>query len=318
MTPRLATLAIDVYVRDVLPLTAELWAGRRDFATYVRHMREIARSPFGKAAYAMIGFYDGDALVASHKRYARTIRSGARKLRATAIGAVYTPPQFRGRGYASAMLAATLDERRAAGDDVVYLFSDIRPQFYAELGFVELPSRAISVRADMLPRTRVAVERLEKRDWTAVARAFASHEEAREWAFDRGALQWNWVRTIVAHGTEHAAGSETNLVMRRGRTLAAYVLGVRDPEHDAFIVDEFGWNDEDAVAPLLRAAAGDLRRITGWLPPGRARDLLPRGAVRKRKDAIFMAAPLTRAGTAWLERAKTPGTADGLWATDHV
>ncbi len=105
------------------------------------------------------------------------------------------------------------------------------------------------------------------------------------------------------------------MVLRRGRTLAAYVLGVRIIERDAYVVDELGWNDEDAVAPLLRAAAGDLRRIVGWVPPGRARKLLPNAATKARKDAIFMAAPLTRLGSIWLETAKSN---DGIWATDHV
>ncbi len=320
MTPRLVQIPADRYAREVLPLSAKLWAGRRDFETYARQTTEIARSVYGRTSFATFGFEDGGTRVASFKRYLRTIRFGDGTLRAVGIGAVFTPEGFRGRGYASAMLASMLDERRAAGDDVAYLFSDIRPQFYAEIGFTELPSRAISLRADTLPTTRVTVERLETRDWPAVQRAFAARDADRDWAFERNAAIWNWIRLRIKHGSEHATGSETNLVIRRGRTLAGYILGVRAPEHDAYIVDEFGWNerDEDVVAPLLRAAAGDLRRIVGWLPPDRARALLPRGAVRRRKDAIFMAAPLTKLGAAWLEVARAPDPADGVWASDHI
>lgn len=320
MSTRLIEIPAETFAREVLPVSAKLWAGRRDLATYQRQTTEIARSPYGRENYATFGFEVDGTRVASCKRYLRTIRHGAATLRAFGIGAVFTPEEYRGCGYASAMLATLLDERRAAGDDVAYLFSDIRPQFYAAIGFVELPSRAISLRADALPTTRVAVERLEAKDWPAVQRTFASREAERPWAFERNAQVWNWVRLRIKHGSEHTKGSETNLVIRRGRTLAGYVVGVRAPEHDAYIVDEFGWGDrdEDVVAPLLRAAAGDLRRIVGWLPPDRARELLPRGAVRKRKDAIFMAAPLTAAGNAWLDAARAPAAADGVWATDHV
>ncbi|HEY8321084.1 MAG TPA: GNAT family N-acetyltransferase [Candidatus Baltobacteraceae bacterium] len=320
MSTRLIEIPADAFAREVLPLSAKLWAGRRDLATYQRQTTEVARSPYGRANYATFGFEVDGMRVASCKRYLRTIRFGTKQLRAAGIGAVFTPEDYRGCGYASAMLATLLDERRAAGDDVAYLFSDIRPQFYGAIGFVELPSRAISLRADALPTTRVAVERLEAKDWPAVQRTFAAREAERPWGFERNAQVWNWVRLRIKHGSEHTAGSETNLVIRRGRTLAGYVIGVRAPEHDAYIVDEFGWGDrdEDVVAPLLRAAAGDLRRIVGWLPPDRARELLPRGAVRKRKDAIFMAAPLTKAGKAWLDAAHASSSADGVWATDHV
>jgi predicted N-acetyltransferase YhbS len=320
MSTRLVEIPAERFAREVLPLSAKLWAGRRDLETYQRQTTEIARSPYGRESYATFGFEHDGTRVASCKRYLRTIRFGSKQLRAAGIGAVFTPEAFRGRGYASAMLASLLDERRAAGDDIAYLFSDIRPQFYAELGFHELDSRAISLRSDALPTTRVTVDRLETRDWPAVARAFAARDGERPWAFERNARVWNWIRLRMKHGSEHTAGSETNLVIRRGRTLAGYILGVRAPEHDAYIVDEFGWNerDEDVVAPLLRAAAGDLRRIVGWLPPDRARALLPRGAVRKRKDAIFMAAPLSKLGETWLDAARTPDPADGVWATDHV
>ncbi len=87
------------------------------------------------------------------------------------------------------------------------------------------------------------------------------------------------------------------------------------------MLDEIAYADDDAAAfvqPLLRSAAGDLRRVTGWLPPDGARELLPRGSVSQRKDAIFMAAPLSAAGRKLVELAAKPSQADGVWATDHI
>jgi hypothetical protein len=120
---------------------------------------------------------------------------------------------------------------------------------------------------------------------------------------------------------EHSEGQPFNLVARKGRTVAAYVIGVREPKHDAYVFDEFGYAGERAkalIAPLLRSAAGDLRRIVSWLPPQGARALLPRGSVRRRTEAIWMIAPLSSNGRRFLERAKSSGSADGIWALDHI
>jgi predicted N-acetyltransferase YhbS len=318
---KLAPIDAGTYARDVLPLTAELWAGRRDYETYVAQTHEIAACGYGQRHYRTLGLYDEGALVASFKRYERTIHFGAMRLQAVGIGAVFTPNEFRGRGYASAMLAMLLDQSRAQGCDVAYLFSDIRPQFYTDLGFTPLASRSLSLRADGLAGSRIEVQRLEDSDWTGIRRCFELGERLRPWGFVRTPLVWDWVRLRFRHDSEHPIGVQTNLVVRRGRGIAAYVLGARAPEHDAYLLDEYGFADAEAallVGPLLRAAAGDLGRIAGWLPPDPAREALTRASVRKRSQAIFMATPLSRNGTAWLAVAAARARGDGVWSTDHI
>ena len=318
---KLATIDSAAYAREVLPLTASLWAGARDFTSYAAHTDAIARSGYGRRHFRTIGLYDGTTLLASMKRYERTVHFGDHRLRAIGIGAVFTPPALRGRGYASAMLAMTLDASRSEGYDIAYLFSDIRPQFYAALGFIALPSRSISLRIDGLATPRIEVQTLGDADWGGVRRCFELCERARAWGFVRTPLVWDWLRLRIRQGGEHATGVQTNLVVRRGRGVAAYVLGVRAPEHDAYLLDEFGFADAEAAAlvpALLRSAAGDLRRVTGWLPPEVARDRLPKASVRKRSNALFMATALTRPAERWLSIATAPGLADGVWSTDHI
>jgi hypothetical protein len=119
---------------------------------------------------------------------------------------------------------------------------------------------------------------------------------------------------------ENEAGRGTNLAYRR-RGLAAYVLGARVPERDAYVVEEYGYADDDdaAILPaLLRAAAGDLRRVVGWLPPDWAREALPKGVTRKRTRAIFMMAPLNRRGGRLIDAIAAPSSGDFCWATDHI
>ncbi len=318
---RLGYIDTHTYVREILQLTAALWAGERSFDRYVDHTIEIAESGYGRRHYRTVGLYDGQRIVASFKRYERTIVFEGERLSAVGIGAVYTPPAYRGRGFASAMLAMALDGARTDGASVAYLFSDIRREFYRDLGFVDLPSRSMSLRSDGLAGTRVEVSRLDDRDWTGVARCFELNERHRAWSFARTPLVWTWIRLRMRQGSEHPGAVETNLVVRRGRAIAAYVLGARSPARDAYVLDEVGFADAHAAAlvpALLRSAAGDLRRVTGWLPPPFARETLPRAAGRKRTAASFMAAPLDAAGKRWIERASDANSGDGVWSTDHI
>ncbi len=317
---QLRTIPPAEYARLVLPLSARLWKGRRSVETYVAQTLEIARGAYGARYYRTIGFYDGDALCASCKRYERTIRVGTQRLRAFGLGAVFTPEPLRGRGYASAMIAMMLDAARGTYD-AAFLFSDIRPSFYEELGFRLEASRTITLRADTLVRSRIEIARLEERDWTGVRRCFALQDRARDWSFARTPLVWDWVRMRLRHGSEHVRGAEANFVVREHGAVRAYVLGMRVPEVDTYVVDEFGFADHRSaqqIPALLRGAAGDLRRIAGWLPPDGARSLLPRGAVRDRRDAIFMIAPLSERGKRWCALSERTSSADGVWATDHV
>jgi GNAT superfamily N-acetyltransferase len=317
----LATLAPEEYVRDVLPHSQSLWAGQRSLAEYVQEFRATADSGWGRRRFRTVGLRVDGTLAASCKRYERVFRCGDRDYRAAGIGAVFTPDTLRGRGYATALLGAFLDAERAAGTDLAYLFSDIAPVFYARLGFVTLPSRTITLRADMLLTERVPIATLGAADVTAMQRLFIALEARRPLAFRRTPLDWEWQRLRAA--SREQGGAPLTLGVRRGRSLAAYVTGRRIPAADAFVLDELAYaNDEDAryVPPLLRAAAGDLRKIQGWLPPAPARRALPRGAVRTRSEGITMILPLSPAfRSAWRNAvADGDATADACWSTDHI
>lgn len=324
MTPdpiRLDVIAPDAYAREVLPQSYALWAGARTFDRYVDEFLATATGAWGKRRFRTVGLRVGVELVASCKRYERVLRCGARTYRAAGIGAVFTPPALRGRGYATALLGAFLDAERDAGTDLAYLFSDIHPAFYARLGFVALPSRTIALRAGMLLTERVEVVALGDADAAAVRRVLSALDARRPFAFARTPLDWEWQR-LRAASREHGGGA-ISLGVRRGRALAAYVTGRRVPAADAFVLDELAFaRDDDArcIAPLLRAAAGDLRTIRGWLPPAVARDALPRGAVRARSDAIAMLVPLSAPFRAAFRARPTDrrDAADPCWSTDQV
>lgn len=322
MSLRIVTLEPEAYARTVLPHTAALWAGERSYDEYVAEFRELCASGFGRRRFRTLGLAIDGTVVASCKRYQRELRCGDRTFRAAGIGAVFTPPDRRGRGYATALLGALLDAERNGGTDVAFLFTDIHPAFYERLGFVALPSRAIALRADALPATRIAVRVLEDADWPAMARCFGALDGRRTIALTRPPLIWEWLR-LRARSREQL-GTVVRLGVGRGRSLAAYVSGRRFPAVDTFVLDEFAFVDDAAAAAipaLTRSAAGDLRKVAGWLPPTPARKALPRGAVRARTTAVAMIAALSApARAAWRHHAAelTSGSADAYWSGDHV
>lgn len=321
MSFELRELSAEQYAGAVLPHTYALWSSGRPMDAYLAQTLALAQSAYGRKSYrtfALTG--DAGSELASFKRYERAAIVAGVPLRAMGIGAVFTPEDRRGCGYASAMLGLALDRARSEGFDFAYLFSDIHPQFYKELGFHELSSRAISLRADALAYTRVAVEPVTARDWTGVRKCFEAMESTREWRFLRSPSLWDWLRLRRSGQSEFEDGHTIDLLVRSGRGIAAYVLGRREPKHDAYILEEFGCTDagKELIPALLRSAAGDLRRVAGWLPPESARRLLPRGSVRRRTDAIFMVAPLSANGKRFLECAQAASSADGVWSLDHI
>jgi hypothetical protein len=283
----------------------------------------VATSAYGKRRPFTVGLYDDGVLVSSCKNYDREIRWNEVSLRATGIGAVFTPARLRGRGCAAAMLGALLDAERAAGRDVAFLYSDIHPVYYERLGFHAVPSRLFTLRADALDGSPAGARPLETSDWAAVRRCFDALERARPWSFRRTPLVWDWMRkrwdAPLGNGSQ-----PVRLGVRRGRTLVAYAIGRRVLRDDTFVVDDFAFDGEEgrAILPaLMRAAAGDLRRVGGWLPPPPAREVLARGSVRARKNAILMFAPVSSLGRAWWrenERAIREARADCTWSSDHI
>ena len=323
MIVKLEPVGIEDYVREVLPETFEIWSDGRDFERYVADFRAVASSTYGRRRSFTVGVREGGALVSSCKNYDREVRWNAMALRATGIGAVFTPPSLRGHGFASVLLGALLDAERDAGRDLAFLFSDIHPAYYEKLGFFRLPSRLFTLRADSLDGTPAGAHALDAADWPGVRRCFEALDGERTWSFRRTPLVWDWMRGRWNAPT--AVGTQSvQLVVKRSRSVIAYAIGRRVLPDDTFVVDDYAFDGEPgrAILPaLLRAGAGDLRRVGGWLPPTRARDVLPRGSVRARKDAIFMVAPLSGLGRAWWAEARAAALgsrADPVWSSDHV
>ncbi len=57
------------------------------------------------------------------------------------IGSLATPPESRGKGFASELIQYTIDRlEKKDGATLIYLYADIDPEFYTRFGFRALPA----------------------------------------------------------------------------------------------------------------------------------------------------------------------------------
>jgi predicted N-acetyltransferase YhbS len=252
-------------------------------------------------------------LVSSMLRYSLLLREGAAAtVRAVGIGAVFTAPRARGRGAASELLRAVMEEARDLGYEAALLYSDIDPAFYARLGFVALPARDFRVEAARLPEDGgLAVRRAGERDEARLLDWFEEAWQRAHPSFLRPARTraiWRYFRF-----RNRIAGPW--ILRFRGREAGYLMAGPDAPTRDLPERDEprLLWFDEVAApsvpAERIWATVRALARragavwVRGWLGPGGA----PPGSARIARPASFpMIAPLTpilhvRPRRAWLD-----------------
>ena len=83
------------------------------------------------------------------KRYTWPVRLDGRDATMCGLGAVFTRPEWRGRGYASELIERVADDARAQGAAVVGLFSEIGESFYRRLGFEPASLDEVTVAVDL-------------------------------------------------------------------------------------------------------------------------------------------------------------------------
>ena len=121
---------------------AEAWRGPLSVAEFMARNERLYRHRFGAGAIRCWGWKGaGGALVSSMESIRISFwvreRNGRLGVRSGGlIASVVTPPEFRGKGYASEMLTAFFER---FPDEIFVLYSDIGPPFYERFGFAAFP-----------------------------------------------------------------------------------------------------------------------------------------------------------------------------------
>lgn len=117
---------------EVFRMGRDAWAEGRSLEDYLAACRAAPKYAAG-VWWVLAG--EGGRLESSLLAHEIPLPSGAP---AAGLGSIATPPELRGRGHASRLIAEVVRRREEDGTRVFFLFSDIEPSFYARFGFTVL------------------------------------------------------------------------------------------------------------------------------------------------------------------------------------
>ena len=124
---------------QITRLTYDIWNEGLSERAYSQWNAAQMRTPWGRTHLQRLALVDvSGRLLATAKRYRYHMRLDGRVGWMSGIGAVFTPPLQRGKGYASQLI-----EQLLAG-----LFSEIGATFYERFGFTPVPIDEVTVRVE--------------------------------------------------------------------------------------------------------------------------------------------------------------------------
>jgi GNAT superfamily N-acetyltransferase len=131
----------------IFDLTYPIWHEGLTRRAYAQWNTAQLRLPWARDhfhRFALLG--EQGELLASLKRYRLDARIHGRSGTVTGLGAVFTPPDRRGRGHARTLIERVLEQERAGGSLMAALFSEIGTGFYERLDFSAVPLDEVTVK----------------------------------------------------------------------------------------------------------------------------------------------------------------------------
>jgi len=133
----------------------EMWGGGRELDAFLTWRKS---SPQHLRAKTCVGVLDGE-VVTSLACYPMTYCVNGEHRKGIAIGAVHTPPDHRGKGYAPRLMAWVEDAETQMGASYSLLYSDIKPEYYGRLGYIRCPNWQAYVPVESLAEISAGAER---------------------------------------------------------------------------------------------------------------------------------------------------------------
>jgi GNAT superfamily N-acetyltransferase len=213
----------------IFDLTYPIWHEGLTRRGYAQWNLGQLRIPWARDRLQRLALVDAAGnLLATLKRYRFDVRVGGRDGWMCGLGAVFTPPDRRGHGHATALVEQVLEEAGREGALVAGLFSEIEPAFYGRLGFTALPLDEVTVniaRKDGSPAMLVRAG--DDRDLPAIAALHASRAAAAPFALrrDAGAIQFALAKKRLFAGLGPAGQRQVEFyVAEEGASAVAYVV----------------------------------------------------------------------------------------------
>ena len=133
-------------LEGILDHTFPIWNEGLSRSSYARWNGAQLRTPWARThlqRYASVD--DSGQWLATAKQYRFDVRLNGRDGWMCGIGAVFTPPERRGHGHASALVEELVARAGREGALAASLFSEIGSEFYARLGFSAVPLDEVTI-----------------------------------------------------------------------------------------------------------------------------------------------------------------------------
>jgi GNAT superfamily N-acetyltransferase len=279
------------------------------------------RTTWGVDRLHRLALLDDDGRwVASLKRYRFAARLDGAPIETVGIGAVFTPPELRGHGYAQEIIEAVLAEEAARGVKLAMLFSEIGAEYYRRCGFTDAPLEEVTVSVRHGAGTPAMLVRSgTDADLPNLAAMHDVRSANARFALVRspGVIQYGIAKRRLLAGLGPAGKRQTEFfVAEEGYTAVAYVVITSDER--GWFIEEAGDRDPaaarlGAMLQVLLAREPSLHppEIRAWWPAGFP--VPPQMSIAARKEAadVFMMRPLH-------SRVTLPGSRDVFyWRADY-
>lgn len=304
----------------ILDETFPIWNEGLSRHAYGQWNEAQLRTEWGRAHLHRLALLDeSGGVLASAKRYRFDVRVHGRIGAMCGIGAVFTPPDRRGRGYATQLIDMLLAQEQRDGVLMATLFSEIGTAFYERLGFAPVPIDEVSL---VVTRKRGAPAMLvragDDRDLATIAAMHDTRSSGARFALqrDRALIHYALSKKRLLAGLGPTGARQIEFVVaEEGASAVAYVL-LHENGH-GWTLEEAG--DRDPAAPRLGAILQTLLAREPHRPAPTIRTWWPRGfavppqlELRDRSDAhdVFMVRALAEV--------PMPRTADDVffWRSD--
>jgi hypothetical protein len=257
---------------QILNETYGIWNEGLTSKAYAQRNAAQMRTTWGASRLHRVALVSADGqLLSSAKRYRFDATLAGQPVQIVGIGALFTPAEMRGRGYASAIIDHVLREESAAGTQLAALFSEIDPAFYERRSFARVVLDEVTVRVNIKGGGTPAM--LVRAGTEADLPALAAMHESRaaragfSLRRDPSLIQFSLTRMRLLAGLGPPGLRQVEFfVVEEGSTAVAYVI---------LSISKHGWTlDEAGDRDPAGARLGALLQVLVAREPSRGVPLI--------------------------------------------
>jgi GNAT superfamily N-acetyltransferase len=267
--------AVEATREHIMSGTYPIWGEGLSREAYSRWNRGQMATDWGREHLRRVALVDESGVLASAKRYDFRARVDGLVTDILGVGAVFTPPELRGRGHARDLIDAMIADAADRGCSMALLFSEIGASYYEPLGFRAVPRRQLTIEvAPFTGSPATLVRSGEREDLPIIAEISARYAAGAAFALERtpDLIGYSLARKRLLAGLGPDGLREVEFfVAEEAFRAAAYVVITRGPRGRT--LEECGDRDPTGarVGAMLqvlsaRTPAEPPLRLIGWLP----------------------------------------------------